>query len=40
MKTYFTPALEIVQLNGSDVLTVSLGNETPIINYGGGGWEW
>lgn len=40
MKKYLAPDLEIVILNGSDVLTSSPGNETPIIGGFDGGWEW
>lgn len=40
MKKYSTPDFEIIALSKEDIITTSLGTESPIIGEGNGSWDW
>ena len=39
MKNYLTPEIEVVELEANDVITTSLGTETPWYEESDGVWE-
>ena len=39
MNKYYSPKVEIIEINTTDVITASPGTETPVKEVGGGIWD-
>ena len=40
MKVYITPKIEIIEVEGTDIITASPGTETPTMDETDGIWEF